>query len=53
MYTRYQLSHRDAWHVVEAIRAELDKSGKGAAIAVSDAHGELLAFLRTRRVVAE
>ena len=47
MYTRYQLSHRDAWHVVEAIREELDKTGKGAAIAVADAHGELIAFLRT------
>ena len=47
MYTRYQLSHRDAWHVVETIREELDKTGKGAAIAVADVHGELLAFLRT------
>ncbi len=47
MYTRYQLSHRDAWLVVEAIRKELDQSGRGAAIAVADAHGELLAFLRT------
>ena len=47
MYTRYQLSHRDAMHVVETIRAELEKHGKGAAIAVADAHGELLAFLRT------
>ena len=47
MYTRYQLSHRDAWLVVEAIREELDQSGRGAAIAVADAHGELLAFLRT------
>ena len=47
MYTRYQLSHRDAWHVVETIREELDTTGKSAAIAVADVHGELLAFLRT------
>jgi len=47
LYTRYQLSHHDAWCVVEAIRRELDRSGRGAAIAVADAHGELLAFLRT------
>ena len=33
--------------MVEAIRAELEQQGKGAAIAVADAHGELLAFLRT------
>jgi glc operon protein GlcG len=33
--------------VVDAIRAELDRTGQGAAVAVVDAHGELLAFLRT------
>ena len=33
--------------IVDAIRAELEKDGRGASIAVADAHGELLAFLRT------
>ena len=47
MYQRHHLSHYDAQRVVEAIRAELEAQGKGAAIAVADSHGELLAFLRT------
>ncbi|MFQ5425630.1 MAG: heme-binding protein [Gaiellales bacterium] len=42
-----ELSHRDAQRIVEAVRAELDATASGAAIAVVDAHGELLAFLRT------
>jgi glc operon protein GlcG len=46
MHQVYQLSHADAARVVAAIQAELEKQGKGAAIAVTDAHGELLAFLR-------
>lgn len=47
MYQTYQLSHRDAQRIIAAIQAELEREGKGAAIAVADAHGELLAFLRT------
>jgi glc operon protein GlcG len=47
MNQQHTLSHQDAMRVVEAIRAELEKQGKGAAIAVADAHGELIAFLRT------
>ena len=47
MYQRYELSHGDALRIVGAIQAELDKGGKGAAIAVCDAQGELIAFLRT------
>ena len=47
MYQRYQLSHADAAAIVAAIRAELEAQGKGAAIAVADSQGELLAFLRT------
>lgn len=47
MYQRYQLSHDDATRIVDAIRAELEKEKKGAAIAVADSQGELLAFLRT------
>jgi glc operon protein GlcG len=33
--------------VIDAIRAELEKQNKGAAIAVVDSQSELLAFLRT------
>ncbi len=47
MHTTPTLSHADALVVVDAIRAELERRDKGAAVAVVDAHGELLAFLRT------
>jgi glc operon protein GlcG len=47
MYQQYQLSHRDAVKIISTIQAELEKENKGAAIAVSDAQGELIAFLRT------
>jgi len=47
MHQRYQLSHNDAMIVIAAIQAELEKEKKGAAIAVSDTRGELVAFLRT------
>ncbi|MFN8374409.1 MAG: heme-binding protein [Anaerolineae bacterium] len=47
MYQTTQLSHIDAIKIVDTIRAELDKESKGAAIAVVDEHGELLAFVRT------
>jgi len=43
----YKLSHTDAQRVVAAVQAELERQGKGAAVAVTDAHGELFAFLRT------
>ncbi len=46
MYQTMNLSHADAMKIIEAIRAELEAQGKAAAIAVTDAHGELLAFLR-------
>ena len=46
MYQNYHLSHEDAQKIIAAIQAEL-KKGDGAAIAVVDAQGELLAFLRT------
>ena len=46
MYQRYHLSHLDALKIVTVIQAELEKQGKGAAIAVTDTQGELLAFLR-------
>ena len=33
--------------IIAAIQAELDKDGRGAAVAVADEHGELVALLRT------
>ncbi len=47
MYQSDNLSHSDALKIIAAVQAELDKENKGAAIAVADAHGELIAFLRT------
>jgi glc operon protein GlcG len=47
MYQSDNLSHSDALKIIAVIQAELDKENKGAAIAVADAHGELIAFLRT------
>jgi glc operon protein GlcG len=41
------LSHRDAMKMIEAVRAELEQNDQGAAVAVVDTHGELLAMLRT------
>ncbi|MCB0196742.1 MAG: heme-binding protein [Anaerolineae bacterium] len=47
MNQTYTLSHTDAVKIVSAIQAELEKENKGAAVAVADEHGELLAFVRT------
>ncbi len=47
MNQQYHLSHQEAQAVIAAIQTELEREGKGAAVAVVDAHGELLAFLRT------
>lgn len=47
MYQTYNLSHQDAQRIIAVIQAELDKGNKGAAVAIADAHGELIAFLRT------
>lgn len=41
------LSHTDAARIIAAIQRELELRGQGAAVAVVDAHGELIAFLRT------
>ncbi len=43
----FTLSHQDALQVVSAIQFELEKNKQGAAIAVTDEHGELIALLRT------
>ena len=42
-----RLSHSDALVVLNAIRNELERTERGAAVAVVDDHGELLAFVRT------
>lgn len=42
-----QITHAEAAALIALIRAELEQRGKGAAVAVVDAHGELMAFLRT------
>ncbi len=47
MYQQYHLSHADAFKIIAALQAELEKASKGAAVAVVDAQGELIAFLRT------
>ena len=47
MYQQYHLSHTDALKIIMAIQVELEKDNKGAAVAVVDAQGELIAFLRT------
>ena len=47
MYQHLELSHADALELIEAVRGELERDGRGAAVAVVDRHGDLLAFLRT------
>jgi glc operon protein GlcG len=47
MEQRYILTHRDAQKIISVIQAELEKGKRGAAVAVSDEHGELIALLRT------
>lgn len=41
------LTHHDAMQIIEAARTHLEAENKGAAVAVVDPHGELIAFLRT------
>src|SRR5438132_7757918 len=40
------LSHQDAQRAIETMRAECETRGKGGVLVVTDAHGELIAFLR-------
>ena len=47
MHQSYHLSHTDAQKIVASIQVELEKDGRGAAVAVADEHGELIAFVRT------
>jgi glc operon protein GlcG len=47
MRTVRTLSHTEAMDMVRAVQEALEEKGKGAAVAVVDGHGELLAMLRT------
>ncbi|NNC75225.1 MAG: heme-binding protein [Acidimicrobiia bacterium] len=47
MRNRTELSHHDAMTVIDAIRARLEERDAGAAVAVVDPHGELIALFRT------
>jgi glc operon protein GlcG len=46
MYETLNLSHADAQAMIEAVRGRLEAEKKAGAIAVTDSHGELIAFLR-------
>ncbi len=47
MQTIEELGEKEAMLAIDAIRTELVRRGKAAVIAVSDAHGEIVALLRT------
>lgn len=47
MPDRIEIGYADAQRIVDAIAGDLVASGGGAAVAVVDSHGELIAFART------
>ena len=47
MPARNEIGHGDALVVLAAVRQALEQRNAGAAVAVVDPHGELVAFLRT------
>jgi glc operon protein GlcG len=47
MPLRREIGHAEARGLLEMVGDRLDGNGDGAAVAVVDAHGELVAFLRT------
>ncbi len=47
MIQELTLSHDDAYTIINTIKSALEYKQQGAAIAVTDKHGELLAFFRT------
>ncbi len=47
MPARREIGHAEARSLVAMVADRLDATGQGAAVAVVDAHGELVAFLRT------
>ncbi len=46
MYQSLNLSHADAQEMVDAVRRRAEAEKKALVVAVSDSHGELVAFLR-------
>jgi glc operon protein GlcG len=46
MYETMNLSHTEAMDMINAIRAKLEADRRAACVAVTDSHGELIAFLR-------
>lgn len=46
MHNVPEMSLDEAWEVIEAVRSAIDERGGGAAVAIVDAHGELVAFAR-------
>jgi glc operon protein GlcG len=46
MYETMNLSHLEAMDMINAIRVKLETARKAACVAVTDSHGELIAFLR-------
>ncbi len=47
MSQRRELNHTEAQQIIDVVRRELEARNAGAAVAVVDPHGELVAFLRT------
>ena len=47
MPQRHEIGHRQAQQVIDFVRIELEHREAGAAVAVTDPHGELVALLRT------
>ncbi len=47
MPSRREVGYVEARQLVAAVADRLESEGRGAAVAVVDAHGELVAFLRT------
>lgn len=46
MYQTMNLSHAEAQEMIAAVQKKVDAEHKAASIAVTDSHGELIAFLR-------
>jgi len=46
MYQTMNLSHSEAQAMIAAVQKKLEAEKKAAAVAVTDSHGELIAFLR-------
>ncbi len=47
MPARREIGHAEARNLVAMVADRLESNGQGAAVAIVDAHGELVAFLRT------